>query len=85
MFAEQARLDLRAHQEHRRGRAVVGAAAGVLLDAPAELAEGHHQHAIVILLLFQIGPERAHALRQLRHQLIVPRLLVRRACRTRRG
>src|SRR5437867_4565901 len=36
----QAAFDVRAEHEHRRGGAVVGAAAGVFGDAPAKLAEG---------------------------------------------
>ena len=41
----------RAKEEHRRRYPVVSPAAGVLLDAPAELAEVHHQHALVIFLI----------------------------------
>ncbi len=76
MAAKQAGGDLGTHQEHRGGGAVVGSAAGVLLHSAAKLAERHHQHPILIVLPFDVGPERIQPLRKLSHELIMARLLV---------
>src|SRR5690242_3649394 len=46
MLAEQSRLNLAADDEHRRCRAVVGAAAGVLLHAAAKLAKDQGRDAV---------------------------------------
>ena len=40
--ADQSGLGDRSDEEHRRGRAVVGPARGILRDPAAELAEGQH-------------------------------------------
>src|ERR1051325_8000782 len=71
MLADQAALDRSSEEEHRSGGAVIGSARCVLLDAASELAEGHHQHALIVLLLLQIGPERADAFGELFHELVV--------------
>jgi hypothetical protein len=46
LFSVQARSDTTAANEHRCSRAMISAAIGVFTDAPAELAEGHHEDAI---------------------------------------
>ena len=48
MLADGAALDAGAGHEQARAGAVVGALAAVLLHAPAELRERHHQHALVV-------------------------------------
>src|SRR5438477_11093301 len=50
IFAEEAGFDFLANQEHGRGRPMVGAAAGVLRNTPAKLAERHQQHPTKISL-----------------------------------
>lgn len=47
VFAVDAALDGPAREEHDAGRPVVGAGRAVLLDAPAELREGHGDVASV--------------------------------------
>src|SRR5947209_6794256 len=59
--AIEAGLDAGTKDKHWRGRAVVGAAAGVLRDATAELAERHREHAACIALIRQILLERSYA------------------------
>jgi hypothetical protein len=46
LLSVQARSDTAAADKHRSSRAMVGAAIGIFPDAPAELAEGHHENAI---------------------------------------
>ena len=47
-------LDAPAYEEHGGCRAVVGAAAGVLRESPAELREHQHQHPLALTGLIQI-------------------------------
>src|SRR5437868_5829295 len=50
MFADQAGLNAAADEKNRRRRAVVGSAAGVFLDAAAELTEDERHHAIELTM-----------------------------------
>ncbi len=75
-LAVKTATDLATEEEHRTRDAVVGAAATVLLDAASELAEGENRDAVEEILFAQIAHERAHGLRQRRHQLVVTLLLV---------
>ena len=77
MLSDQSGLDVLSEEEHRGGGAVVGASAGILIDAAAELAEGHHQNALVVAVLFHVGPERADALGKLLHELVMAAALLR--------
>ena len=48
LFADQARANLVARQEHGTGRSMIGTVARVLLYAAAELAETHDQHTFAV-------------------------------------
>ena len=65
ILPEQPAFTLLADDEHGRGGAVVGAGVGVFRDAPAEFAEGHHQHARQITLRFHIVDEGFHRIAQI--------------------
>ena len=39
---------------------MIGATAGVFRDAPAEFAEGHHQHALKVALRLEVFHEGFH-------------------------
>ena len=73
----------RACHEHRSGRAVVGAAAGVLLEPPAELGEDQDQHPLVELARFSRRQELANRLAQRTQELLVGVALARREYRSR--
>ena len=75
MLADEAGLDLAADEQHRRGRAVVGALAAVLLGAAAELRERHHQDAVAVAARRQVLEERGHRAGDLRQQVGVGRRL----------
>jgi hypothetical protein len=47
---------------------VIGAAIGVFGHAPAEFAEGHHQHALQIALRLQITHKGVHGVAQFLEQ-----------------
>src|ERR1035441_3668594 len=46
VLAQQPRLHPVTDQEHRRRRSMIGAPVRVFREAPAKLAESHHQHEI---------------------------------------
>src|SRR5262245_28252701 len=75
MLSNQPWLQTAADQEHRRGSAVVGAVAGVLLDAAAKFTECHYQYPLVVFLAGQILPERAQSGSQLLQQLLMSAFL----------
>ena len=68
-------LDAAADEEERRGLAVVGAAAAVLRDAPAELAKGHREHAIVVAVRGEVVVKRGDRVRELAQQPVLRALL----------
>ena len=80
MIADDTLSDHGSEHEHRRGRAVVGPAAGVLADAPAELAEAHGHDAAVVLLPLEIGIERGDRFGELPEQVGVPAVDAALAC-----
>src|SRR5262245_19877677 len=71
MRPDQPRLDLAANQEHRRCRAVVGAATAVLLGPPAELGERHHEQPVLVAACRQVLEECRHRCRELLQQVSV--------------
>src|SRR4051812_23484450 len=75
MFANDSALHARAKYEHWRGCSVIRAGTGILGDPSTEFAEGHHQNAFVVLLIFHIFPERRHSLGKLFHEVVVARPL----------
>ena len=70
-LAVHAAVDAAAEQEHRRGRAVIGALAGVLLRAAAELRPGHRQHVFVFAVRREVGVEGRQRVAELAQQRLV--------------
>ena len=71
VVADGAALDAGAGHEQARGGAVVGALAGVLLDAAAELRERHQPDALVVAGLPQRLEEGRDAVGHLAEQVAV--------------
>src|SRR5579859_6812467 len=71
VFADDAGFYTGAEEEHGGGGAVVCAGAGVLGDTAAELAEGHHENALIVLLVLHVLPEGFDALGELLHEVVV--------------
>src|ERR1039458_3252694 len=77
IFSEQSGFHLAADDEHRRRRAVIGAAVGVLRHAPAKFTERHHQHALQVALRFHVLNKRLHRIAEILQQTLLRRDLVR--------
>ncbi|MFO0844265.1 MAG: hypothetical protein U0797_18025 [Gemmataceae bacterium] len=69
VLADDAALDRRPGDEQARRRAVVGAAAAVLVHAPAELRERHQPHPLVVAGALQRSEEVADGVAQLGQEL----------------
>ena len=63
VFADDARFDFAADEEHRCARSVIGAVAAILFCTPSELGERHHADAVAVAALGEIAIERGDACR----------------------
>src|ERR1051326_5078454 len=76
VFSEQACLNFATCHEHQRTGPMIGAAAGVLGDAPAEFAESHQQDAPKITLDPEVLKESFDRVAEFPEQAIVRAALV---------
>ena len=64
MLAVHAAFEPLAEQEHRSGRAVIGAQAAILFHPPSKFREYHHGHIVCTSDAFHVFHEPAHAVCQ---------------------
>ena len=71
ILAKQTGPHLVADDEHGRGRAVVGAAVGVLIHPASKLAEGHHEHALHVALRPHVVHKGLHRIAKVLQQTLL--------------
>ena len=71
ILSHESSFDLRACEEHVRGRSMVGPPAGILLHAPAKFAEGHDEHPVKAALCLEVIEKRLERVTQFLEETIV--------------